>query len=112
MAREALGPTVVALEHPCLACAGASPGGADAVDGTGAWARPGGQERLLRRRRGTGQVEATPAENRVKSGIVPVRIPLGIDGEKDQMHVTRGVGLIQPVERGAPLAEAGVHQRR
>jgi hypothetical protein len=48
---------------------------------------------------------AAPDES-FESGIGPPAIPLGIDGEEDEVLVAVGVGLIEPLERRRVLAQA------
>ena len=52
--------------------------------------------------------EATACEEFAESRIAAAAIPLGIDGEEDQVHVAHGVGPIQPLEHPVRVAEPGM----
>ena len=55
--------------------------------------------------------EVTAREKSPKSGIGSVGIPLGIDGQIDEMHIVRIVRAVQPFEDRLALTEACVHER-
>jgi hypothetical protein len=55
--------------------------------------------------------EATAGEECIKAGIGSVRIPFRIDRQIHQVHVTRGVGFVEPLEHRLTLTQAGMHER-
>jgi len=55
--------------------------------------------------------EATTGEELDEPGIAPVRIPFDVDGQVHEMHVTLGVGFVEPGKRGVAIVEAGIHER-
>src|ERR671910_3093159 len=52
--------------------------------------------------------EAASIEQRLNARVGTERIHLRIHQEKDEVHVTRGVGLLEPCERTIDVAEAGI----
>ena len=54
--------------------------------------------------------EAKAREKSLESGIASIGVPLGIDGQKDEMDVARGVSPVEPFEDLVSFAEACMHE--
>src|SRR2546425_10578378 len=54
--------------------------------------------------------EATASEESLESRVCSIGIPLGVDGQKYEMDITRGVGLVEPVEGHISLSEPRVDE--
>src|SRR5437867_1987799 len=69
--------------------------------------------RLLLTLRGSGlrrAYEATASEESLESRVCSIGIPFGVDGKKYEMDITRGVGLVEPVEGHISLSEPRVDE--
>src|SRR2546426_9737521 len=69
--------------------------------------------RLLLTLRGSGlrrASEATASEESLESRVCSIGIPFGVDGQKYEMDITRGVGLVEPVEGHISLSQPRVDE--
>ena len=54
--------------------------------------------------------EATASEESLESRVCSIGIPFGVDGKKYEMDITRGVGLVEPVEGHISLSQPRVDE--
>ena len=69
----------------------------------------------LRRTRGwprTRPHEAAARKKSDKARVISIDVPLRINRQEYEIHVSRGIGLFEPLEHPFALAEASVHERQ